>query len=213
VVTLAQSAPARTRATDRSPPLVRHRQCQDPRSISRDAAQRRHERRGRVTELSPRPSGMFWATVIADVAYLGRAPTGRVGEWIRPARCSFQVSARSLLLTLRAAREPPWATPSRRRCPRPGPNLLLPGSMARAHPTVTSAEHPNSTPSCMTPGWPPLPPHPLRRRNLAVDDKPGAGIGNGLRHRHLGRRHCRAAVWAPLMQPYTRRSSARGQGA
>jgi hypothetical protein len=54
-------------------------------------------------EFTEPPSGMLRVTVIADVAYLDWAPTDQVGEWTTPPTCSFQVSARSLLLALRAA--------------------------------------------------------------------------------------------------------------
>ena len=86
-------------------------------------------------EVTEPPSGMLKVTVIGDVAFLAWTPTDLSAEWVDPPACSFQVSARSLLLALRAAwddNHPGVATidhaappPARERGPRP-PNSHQP---------------------------------------------------------------------------------------
>jgi hypothetical protein len=54
-------------------------------------------------EVTEPPSGMLKVTVVADIAFLAWTPTDLTAEWVDSPACSFQVSARSLLLALQAA--------------------------------------------------------------------------------------------------------------
>jgi hypothetical protein len=81
------------------------------------------------------PSGILRLVVIGEIASLDWAPTDAVGERTAPPWCSFQVSARSLLLALQAAWDDnhPRAAPIDHPHPPPVPDPETASRAANSH--------------------------------------------------------------------------------